>query len=325
MTELNPQPDQESVAEFSLLDVIIVLLKYKKMIFFTVVISILGGMGLLFLLNQKNPGLPVSNILLHPAEGVYYSECLIEPEPGALQRINWMIYRRNFVLRMIQDNNLESDIQKAIQPENAVKTPSEEMGSMPEFYRWVRSNLFVTVSDKVLTIGFAAPQRELPPKMVFGFLKSISEYLRKLDMDRISVQKNGFDKELAKAQNPVLMAKISDELVELLKNEARTKSAKYYRFELIDPPTIVDKVRILRQGNDKKLESLEDWVSVPGPGSPDAHQKGSRYGLVFFLLLLASLVVAVSLAFFLESIEKSRQRSPEKIALLKRYASFRRK
>jgi Na+-driven multidrug efflux pump len=45
--------------------------------------------------------------------------------------------------------------------------------------------------------------------------------------------------------------------------------------------------------------------------------------VLILLLILASLVVGVTLAFFLEYIHKMKTRETEKIALLKRYLSIR--
>lgn len=325
MTESSARPDQEKVTEFSLLDAFIILLKHKIMIFFVVVISVLGGVVLLFFWSLRNASQSVSDVIIPPVGAIYYSECLIEPEPELLERVNWLIGRKNFIAQMIQENHLEPDIQKAIQSEGKEKTPTGETAPMPEVYRWTRSNLFVTISGKVLTLGYVAPLQDLPPKMISGFLRSISDYLRKLDLDRMAARKNDLSLALMEARDPFLKARISEEMVKLLGNESRARSEKYYRFELLDPPLMVEKVRILRQGNDKKLESLEDGVSVSSRRSSFGPDRNPNFGMAFFLLLLASLVVAFSLAFFLESIEKSRQKNSEKIALLKRYASFRRK
>jgi hypothetical protein len=325
MTESDNRPGQESFTEFNLLDAFIVLLKHKIMIFFVVIILVLGGMALLLLWNQRSTGQSVSDVVVPPVVGVYYSECMFEPEPELLERVNWLIYRKNFIFQMIQENYLEPDIQKAIQFEGQEKKPTRETVSMPEVYRWVRSNLFVTVSGKLLTLGFTAPFQDLPPKMISGFLRSISEYLRKLDLNRIAARKNDLGLSLAETKDPILKARFSEEMVKLLGNESRARNEKYYRFELLDPPLMVEKARILWQGNDKKLELLEEGVPAPYRQLSARSAKNPNYGMVFLLLLLASLVVAVSLAFFLESIEENRLKNSEKIALLKRYASFRRK
>jgi hypothetical protein len=220
---------------------------------------------------------------------------------------------------------MEAEIQTAIQAMEKEKSSPEGAAPRPEIYRWLRANLFVTVSENFLTLGFAAPQRDLPPKMISAFLRSLSEFSRKLNLDRIAAQQKGLQRNLAEAREPFLKAKISEEIVKLLGNEARARNEKYYGFELLDPPLIVDKIRILRQGKDKKVESLDDWVSVPPSRSSGGATRGSRYGMVGFLLLLASLVMAVSLAFFFESIEKTRQRNPEKLARLKKFLSLRHK
>jgi hypothetical protein len=176
-------------------------------------------------------------------------------------------------------------------------------------------------------MGCAAPSEDLPPKMVSGFLSSISEHLRKLDVDRITARKNDLNFALAEARDPFLKARISDEIIKLLENESRIRSEKYYRFLLLDPPQLAEQVRILRQGKERKLELVKDGMSSSSRSSIGSAGSARRpnYVMVFLLLLLASLVVAVSLAFFLEIIEKSRQRNPEKVELLKRYASFRHK
>ncbi|MCG6538399.1 MAG: hypothetical protein L7F78_27705, partial [Syntrophales bacterium LBB04] len=236
MTELNHRQDQEGPAELSLIDLIIVLLKYKRMILSFVIITVLGGLGLIYLWNQRSASRSVSEISLRPAGGIYYSECLIEPERGLLERINSLIYRRNFVFQMIQENHLEADIQKAIQSEEKETAAAGEAVPRPEIFRWVRGNLFATVSGNVLTLGFTAPQEDLPPKMISAFLKSLSDFSRRLDLDRIAAQQKDLRRNLAEARDPFLKARISEEIVKLLGNEAKVRNEKYYRFDLLDPP-----------------------------------------------------------------------------------------
>lgn len=308
--EKTADPNRE---EINLLDLIIVILKYKWMIVSIVLLTGFIGFGYFYLTGKSSEGKPVEE-LATPI--LYYSECMIEGRGVSTEKINLMIYRRNFVLRMIEENNLLNEIQQAILPEKRKGEATDEQATPQDVYRWLRQNLFLSTSGGVLTLGFVCAQKDLPPKIINAFLYSLSEDFRKRDLESSMLKQNLLRRQLAVTQDSFLKERIALELITLMEDEEKARSGKYYGFILLDPPSITDKVRVARKGSEKQIESLEHWVSV-SPSSPPS------YGIKVFLLLLASLVVAVSVVFFLESIEKSRQKSPEKIALLKRYASLR--
>ncbi|MBP1716588.1 MAG: hypothetical protein H6Q43_26 [Deltaproteobacteria bacterium] len=308
--EKTADPNRE---EINLLDLIIVILKYKWMIVSIVLLTGFIGFGYFYLAGKSSEGKPVEE-LATPI--LYYSECMIEGRSVSTEKINLMIYRRNFVLRMMEENNLLNEIQQAILAEKKKGEATDEQATPQDVYRWLRQNLFLSTSGGVLTLGFVCAQKDLPPKIINAFLFSLSEDFRKRDLESSMLKQNLLRRQLAVTQDSFLKERIALELITLMEDEEKARSGKYYGFILLDPPSITDKVRVARKGSEKQIESLEHWVSV-SPSSPPS------YGIMVFLLLLASLVVAVSVVFFLESIEKSRQKSPEKIALLKRYASLR--
>ena len=310
--------DSEREAEISLLDLFIVLLKYKWMILTFVLVAAILGFAYMEISSKQSE---VKNLHVQGESVFYYSECLVEPDRDVMEKIKQIIIRRDFVLKMVEENHLQNELQQAILNEKKQSGGTGEQPAVQEVYGWLRQNLFITPSGTVLTLGFASSQNDLPSRIINAFLLSLSEFFRKRDLEILVNQQNLLRRHLANAQDSFLKAKIAEEIAKVMGKETRIRSEKYYGFELLDPPSLVDRVKITKKGNEKKIEALVGWTS---PSLPSV-SRTPKYMLLILLLILSSLVVSITLAFFLEYIHKMKAREPERMALLKRYLSIRRK
>jgi hypothetical protein len=310
--------DSERETEVSLLDLFIVLLKYKWMILtFALVAAILGFAYGKISFKQNE----AKNLHTQGESVFYYSECLIEPDHGMRDNISALLSRINFVLRTVEENHLLNDLQRAILNEKKKDGITTEERSAQETYIWLKQNLFQTTKGDFLAIGLTSKEKDLPAKMINAFLASISEHFRRRDLEIFARQENLLRRQLVVANNSLLKDRIAIEIAGLVDRRTRAESRKYYGFELVDPPSIIERVRVNLKGAERKIEALEN-VPLPLQTSPT---RGGRYTMIIILLILASLMVGVSLAFFLEYIHKMKTQEAEKMALLKRYLSIRRK
>jgi hypothetical protein len=308
--------DSEREAEISLLDLFIVLLKYKWMILTLVLVAAILGFAYAKISSKQNE----VKILHVPAESVfYYSECLIEPDSGVREKISSLLPRRNFVLKTVEENYLLNDVQQAILNEKRKDEITSEKPSAQEVHNWIRQNLFQTPTGNVLAIGLTSREKDLPPKIINAFLSGISEYFRRRDLEIFAKQESLLRRHLAAAHDSFLKDRIAIEITNLMEKKTRAEIKKYYGFELVDPPSATERVRINLKGSEKKIEVLGN-VSDPSQTPPT---RRAKYTILTLLLILASLVVGVTLAFFLEYIHNMKTREPERMALLKRYLSIR--
>jgi hypothetical protein len=318
MAENTEKIRDEGVREIDLIDLLLVLLKHKWLILSSVAVAAVFGFIYPILQSEslENKKLPLSE---EPA--IYYSECLIEANQVPLDRITRLILRRNFVFQMIEENHLRNDFQKVFKAEKKGNNAGHEWVSLREIYRSLNDNLFLSPSGNLLTIGFASRQKDFPPKVVNAFIFSLSENFRKRELESNTKQLDSLSRRLVDARDPFLKARIAERVTMQMDKLAQIRSVKYYGFDLLDPPSLIDRVRIVWKGSEKRIESQESRGVPPPPIRP----KRPKYGMIFLLLILASLVVSVTLAFFLEYLGNMKTREPGKVAALKRYFSIRQK
>jgi hypothetical protein len=315
--------DYEGAEEVNLLDLVILLLKYKWLILCIVLLTTVVAFAYLNL-SAKTTGMKGAAGPQVPI--FYYSECLIEPyknviekfvEIGAAEKYSQLVLGPNFALHMVEENHLLNDIQKAILNEKKQDGRTEELPSSREVYGWLRRNLILKPSGSVLSVGFVSPEKNLPPRILNGYLFSLSEYFRRRDLESLVAKEKLLRGHLAAAEDSSLKARLAEEIFRIIDKKIRARSEKYYGFELLDPPSLIDGVKIIQKGNEKQIEILESL------GSPTISK--TKSWMLLLLAILASLVVGVTLAFSLEYIRNMKRHEPDKVALLKRYLSIRSK
>jgi len=322
--EKNPEEEKmnyEREEEVNLLDLIILLLKYKWLILSVVFVGMIAAFAYLNI-SVKRTGIKGSAVPQAPIS--YYSECLIQPykdvlekfiELGAAEKYAQLVLGPNFALRMVEENQLLNDIQKAILNERKQDGRTEELPTSREVYGWLRRNLILKPSGNVLSLGFVSTQKDLPPKILNAYLLSLSEYFRRRDIESLTEREKLLRRHLGATEDSFLKAWSAEEIFRIIDKQTKARSEKYYGFELLDPPSLIDGVKIIQKGNEKQIEVLESFV-------PPATSK-TKYWMFLLLAILASLVVSVTLAFFLEYLRNMKRHEPDKIALLKRYLSIR--
>ena len=312
------------LGEINFVDFLIILLKYKKMIILVPLICAFIAIGYIFI--APKPSVIKSKItsVTNNDNIKYYSECLIEPTKNYAKYINLILLRRNFILKMLEENGLLTDAKRVISDEKKPeKIPANQIGKK-EIYHWFKNNVYISSSDNLITIGFTAPEKDIPLKIIRGILYSLKNYFRKFDLGTITLEMNLLGEQLAVTKEPILKEKISEKIVTYLQNEIKVKQSIGYVFKLLDPATFSEKVKVFGSGNNRKIKSLESWndtsSSIPNPTSKHIT---SRYVIIIFLIIISSFMIVVTVAFFIEYISKIKLKDPEKYAELRKYLSFR--
>jgi hypothetical protein len=322
----NKKTHDDDLGELNLVDFLIVLLKYKKLIISIPMICALIGIGYFYIAAKLNVA------ILQPESGLssnnvkYYSECLIEPIQNNEKRINLILLRRNFVLNMLEENGLLADVHKVISDEKKPEQIQANQIDKIDIYRWFRKNIYIFPTGDVITIGFTASEKDIPPKVIGGILYSLNNFFGKIDLETITQELNGLGQQLSVTKDPKLKEKMSEKIVAYLQDEIKIKKSKQYVFKLLDPPTLSEKVKVFGSGNDRKIESLESWIGT-SPLNSNLRSKHiiSRYILIIFLIIISSFTVAITIAFFREYLLKMKTNDPRKIAELKKHLSIRQK
>jgi hypothetical protein len=320
----NKKSHDDDLGEINLVDFLIILLKYKKMIILVPMICAFIAIGYFYIAPKLSVVKPQITSGTHNDSIKYYSECLIEPAQKFEKKINLILFRRNFILSMLEENGLLTGIQKVISDETKPEQIPWNQIHKKEVYHWIRNNLYVLPDGDILTIGFTASEKDIPSKIIGGILYSLNNFFGRIDSETITQELDMLGHQLAVTKDPELKETISEKIVTYLQDEIKIKKSKQYVFKLLDPPTLSGKVQVFGSGNDRKIESLESWNDT-SPSFPNFRSKHitTRHFIIIFLIILSSFMIVVTIAFFKEYISKIKLKDPEKFAELRRYLSFR--
>jgi hypothetical protein len=319
----NKKSYDDDLGEINFVDFLIVLLKYKKMIISVPMICALIGIGYFYIAPKMNVVKSKFTSDTYGGNIQYYSECLIEPAKNFEKKINLIIFRRNFILNMLEENGLLIDIKKAIADEKKPEQVNENQIGKKEIYHWIRNNLYISPYGDVITIGFTAPEKEIPLKIIEGILFSLNNFFGRIDLETIAQELNMLNQQLAITREPELKETISEKIVSYLQDEVKIKKSKQYVFKLLDPAALSRKVQIFGSGKDRKIVSLEPWTDT-FISTLNSRSKNimSRHIIIIFLIIISSFMIVVTIAFFREYISKIKFNHPEKYAELRKYLSF---
>ncbi len=312
-------PEQKTInggrqEEINLLNLFIILLKHKWLIIFIVLgTSLLTFLYLNLSARRMDKEKSIADLQL---ENIYYSDCILRPDSVKADELISLMKRRNFALKMVEENKLGPLIQEAMaerKPQQGAATASASQAT----YDWLEENLFVSSSQNLVTVGFTARNTDLPSAIIGAYLSSLSEYFRHRDLENWGNRRKFFLRQLDITKDTFIKARISEQILKLMDAEAIARTKKDYGFDLMDAPSSAEKVRIIRTANEKKVERMQKPLPV---------QVKSRKNLMIFLLMgMASLVIAVSLAFLFEYFETLKKIEPEKVKILRKYLSIRHK
>jgi len=292
--------DNDKQKNVNLMDLFILLLKYKGLILSVVFLgtAALSTYSMLHYRGQTTVADP-----LNPS-GMYYSECIIEPDGVSADVLKATFMSRDLTRRVFETNSLMPVIKDVLLYE-ADKTKTQEAPlQLNEIQVRLSKQLGFKNEKGIITLTFISPSGEYPARMLNYYLKASSDVFREGVLSGIENRKRALSRQLQYETDPVLKARMSDRIIYFVEVAQKTKDAPYYGFTVIDPPT-------------------------PPMMQTDPKQRSGKthpnYVMIVVLFMLASFMLAVFLAFCIEKLRKAKREDPERFEQLKKYLHLRAK
>jgi uncharacterized protein involved in exopolysaccharide biosynthesis len=299
-TDENAPDEPIDEEESNLLDLLIVLLKHKKMIISVVFLA--GVLAVIYSFTRPN---------------IYRSECTLAPTgqergsgglaaltglsamvaseagitaAGSLDRFDVVLQSRELTNTIVQQHNLMPILfEKSWDKENKrwkVKKPP----TLQDAYRAVQDILSSAPDKKknIMTLTVEGRDPRLARTILNYYVEGLSEYLRSQTLNETTAQQAQLYAQLSKTSDPLLKTKLYDLIAQQIEKETLARVQKYYSFTVLDPAIV-----------------------------PERKFKPKR-AQICILSVMAAFFVAVFLAFFLEYMQNLKTReNPERLANLR--------
>lgn len=282
----------------NLMDLFILILKHKGLILSVVVLgtATLSTYSLLHYRGQATVADPLRS------SGIYYSECIIEPDGVSADKLKATLMSRELTRRLIETNSLMPLMKDILLSEtNQTKTPGDRL-QLNEIQDRLSKQLKFKNENGIITLTFLSPSGEYPARMLNYYLKALSDVFRERRLPGIEGSKKALSRQLQFETDPVVKAKLAERIVYLIEAEKNVKNDALYGFAVIDPPS----------------PSMIDSKPPSGKAHPN-------YVMIVLLFMLASFLLALFLAFCIEKLRRAKSEDPERYEQLKKYLHFRAK
>ncbi len=302
----NPQgyapgmPPEED--EINLLDLLIVLLKHKKMIFSVVFLA--GALAVAYSLTMTN---------------IFRSECTIAPTSqekgpgglaalggfgamiateagltaaGSLEQFEVVLKSREFTNTIVQRHNLLPVLfEKAWDKEKkAWKAEVKKPPTLQDAYLAMQGVVKTTPDKKqnIMKLSVEYKDPRLAQAILNYYVEGLSEFLRRQTLDDAAAQEKQLYQQLSQTSDPLLKNKLYELIARQIEKETLAKVQKHYSFNVIDPAFVPE----------KKFKPKRAQICV--------------------LSVVVAFFIAVFLAFFLEYMHNLKRREdPERLANLR--------
>lgn len=299
--------------EINLLDLFLVLLKHKKLIFLTVFIT--GILAVVISLIMPNIYRSEATIGLRAEEGSSPMDALsglgglggmVSSQLGlggneGLEKLKVTLNSRELSRRVVEKHNLmpvlfadEWDAKKK------GWVDEKKHPTIQDAWEILFKDL-LKVTDKkdsgTLVVGFEHEDRDLSKKVVDHFIQELSSSLREEVLSDAGEKKKFFNQQLSTITDSLLREKIYALMAKEIERETFAKAQHYYGFMLIDPPVVPDE--------DKKV-------------SP-------KRAILCILSVFVAFFFSVFLAFILEFVQRIKTEDPERYNAIVKELKFRRR
>lgn len=293
----NPHPDRPQNGD-SLIHFMIVLLKYKWLIVTFVVLALVSSLLRISLHNSKL-GSDANEPSAIPSS--YSSECVIEPNGVSADKLKAVLASRNLTTQILEKSTIMKDFPLEFVDEKNLQQPSAKPPTQAELRKIIRGRMEIKNEQGMVKISCRGSDKEFPRKMLDEYISGASEFLRAQDSSDVKDQVAFIQKKMAAARNEQIKARLADQLMDLFDRERRVNGSRYYGFRIIDQPSAAESV--LTKDSASTPKPLSKWSMVP--------------------LLIASFIVALTLAFLIEYVKALKTKNPEQFETLKRYMKLR--
>jgi uncharacterized protein involved in exopolysaccharide biosynthesis len=286
--------------EINLLDLFIVLLKHKVMIFSVVVLAGIAAVVISLLM----PDVYRSEATIAPTTeekgggalsalggfGAMIASEVGIGATGSLEQFDVVLKSRELTASIVRKYDLMPFLfEDAWDP--IKKGWKEETPKAEDIYKAVHNLLNVTPDKKqnVVEVSFEAKDPRMAQTILNYYIVGLSEFLRRQTLEDAAAQQVHLAQQLAKTTDPLLKNRLYELIAKQIEKETLAKIQKYYSFNVIDPAYV-----------------------------PEKKFKPKR-ALICILSVVVAFFVAIFLAFFLEYVHNLKTREdPERLANLRR-------
>lgn len=301
----------------NLLDLLIIVLKYKGLIISCLLLIYLFTFTYFYFSAQRThpPASPAK-----PVE-IYHSESVIWL-PGYLHLIDYnkmkvQIMSRSTLLALGKFFNLSAICMGEWNDErNNHWRPTHLYLLDKRTQEWVSAEtsdvqnlsevaaLFIKSQNNLVTLRFHSTNPEVPQRALIFCLEYISEFMRKPVLEYYESQKQIFHKQLANAQDPVLKGRLFEQYSNLIDKETRAKQSKYFGIEIVELPFLPEKI-------------------FASEGALHSASRKRNYIAIVALMTLVSFIISILLAYLIEYVKNMKRNDPERFDLIRKHARFR--
>jgi len=300
--------DQED--EINLLDLLIVLLKHKRMIF-----SVVFAAGIIAV---------IASLLM---TNIYRSECTITPieqektsmssrlsalggfgamvasqvgigGAGSLEKFELVLKSRELTNGLVEKHKLMPVIFEDSWDEKTKTWKTEDPPTIQDAYKSMQGMLEIKPDKKngVLKLGFLFTDPAVAKNLLNYYVDGMSEFLRQQSLENVAIQSKALQEQLVTTTDPLLRTKLAEIIAQYMEKETLAKVQRYYGFNVIDPPFAPE----------KKFKP--------------------RRSIICILTVVVAFFVSVFLAFFMEYMGNlKKNEDPERLENLKKYMKLRNK
>lgn len=288
--------------EINLIDLLLVLVKHKRLIAIMVFVAGLGAV----LMSLAMTNIYRSEATIAPREGEKGSSISLPSlggfggmvagqlglgGGGSLEKLEVVLKSRNLTLRIIKKYNLmpvlfsdDWDADKKRWKTEKSPTLQDGLKAMQDLLK-----IKVDIKQKNIKIGFENKDPKLAKQLVDYYLKEASEVLREEVIRDATENMRFFKKQINKTNDALLKEKIYTLLAKEIEKETFARAQKYYGFQVLDPPII-----------------------------PDLNKKVKpKRGLICILSVLVTFFMAVFMSFFIELIQRIKSEDPTRYQEMK--------
>jgi hypothetical protein len=233
----------------------------------------------------------------------YYSQCLIAPVDIDLSYLQDAFRNPKLTYAVIDKKNLLDDRSGSL----SLQIQADEKATSP-LSRKEACNLLLNAlalradeKHKTLQVDFRWPYAEMCPRILGYYLEELPSFIeqelsakKRRDLDAFPVLIDALRKELNQAEDVILKEKIADNLVKYISLTVEMKRTNFVYIEVIDPASPSQKVT-----------------------------RPVKYGDRVYLWIALSFIIAVMLAFLVDSLAIVKAKHPEKIEALKKLLTSR--
>jgi hypothetical protein len=296
--EQKSQHPDESQNEASLIYCMVVLLKYKWLIISFVVLAFAGSLLRISIHNSQFG----SNAKERSAAPMWYSsESVIEAGEASTATLKAVMVSRKLTAQILEKSTVLKDFPLEFVDEKNLQQAPAKPPTPAELYKIIQERLEIKSENGIVKLSCRGSDKAFPGRILDEYLQGTSEFLRAQDAPAVKDQIAYIQKKIAAARNEQVKARLAGQLVDLFDRERRVSESLYYGFRIIDPPSAAEATLPKRPSSTPK--PLSKWSMMPS--------------------LIASFIVALTLAFLIEYIAVLRKKNPGQFDTLKKYMKFR--